>query len=158
MHYTGEHRQIVSDSLHAMQPWKKLLRATEICALHWFNFLSSLLSIQIDEAYLSGKSEIRCRDGSRTFTRNRINDDFCDCPDGTDEPGASGHLRNACLGHPNAFQFIASHPERLSLNRWLPVVSSTRHVCLSAGKVLLPKRGRRCCSHVFLPSERWHMW
>jgi hypothetical protein len=30
---------------------------------------------------------IKCRDGSGRFTRDRLNDDFCDCPDGTDEPG-----------------------------------------------------------------------
>lgn len=30
---------------------------------------------------------IRCKDGSNYFPRIRINDDFCDCPDGSDEPG-----------------------------------------------------------------------
>ena len=30
---------------------------------------------------------IACKDGSKSFPRNRLNDGFCDCPDGTDEPG-----------------------------------------------------------------------
>ncbi|XP_041995969.1 glucosidase 2 subunit beta-like [Salvia splendens] len=32
---------------------------------------------------------IKCKDGSKSFTRDRLNDDFCDCADGTDEPGTS---------------------------------------------------------------------
>ncbi|XP_062208578.1 glucosidase 2 subunit beta-like isoform X2 [Phragmites australis] len=41
-----------------------------------------------DEAYYRG-GVIKCRDGSSKFTRDQLNDDFCDCPDGTDEPGTS---------------------------------------------------------------------
>ncbi|CAI5461319.1 unnamed protein product [Closterium sp. Yama58-4] len=41
-----------------------------------------------DVAYFSG-SEVRCRDGSRSIAVQRVNDDFCDCADGTDEPGTS---------------------------------------------------------------------
>ncbi|XP_009394818.2 glucosidase 2 subunit beta isoform X1 [Musa acuminata AAA Group] len=40
-----------------------------------------------DEMFFAGPV-IGCRDGSRTFTKDRLNDGFCDCPDGTDEPGA----------------------------------------------------------------------
>ncbi|KAK4398093.1 Glucosidase 2 subunit beta [Sesamum angolense] len=32
---------------------------------------------------------IKCKDGSKSFTRERLNDNFCDCADGTDEPGTS---------------------------------------------------------------------
>ncbi|XP_057792412.1 glucosidase 2 subunit beta isoform X2 [Salvia miltiorrhiza] len=32
---------------------------------------------------------IKCKDGSKSFARDRLNDDFCDCVDGTDEPGTS---------------------------------------------------------------------
>ncbi|XP_019106742.1 glucosidase 2 subunit beta isoform X2 [Beta vulgaris subsp. vulgaris] len=32
---------------------------------------------------------IQCKDGSNSFTKHRLNDDFCDCVDGTDEPGTS---------------------------------------------------------------------
>ena len=28
-------------------------------------------------------------DGDRSIDRDRVNDDYCDCDDGTDEPGAS---------------------------------------------------------------------
>ncbi|KAK9153205.1 hypothetical protein Sjap_000685 [Stephania japonica] len=30
---------------------------------------------------------IKCRDGSNKFAKAQLNDDFCDCADGTDEPG-----------------------------------------------------------------------
>ncbi|XP_057473844.1 glucosidase 2 subunit beta-like [Actinidia eriantha] len=42
----------------------------------------------LDEKYYSTKV-IKCKDGSKSFTRARINDNFCDCPDGTDEPETS---------------------------------------------------------------------
>ncbi|XP_010921325.1 glucosidase 2 subunit beta isoform X2 [Elaeis guineensis] len=32
---------------------------------------------------------IKCKDGSKKFTKEQLNDEFCDCPDGTDEPGTS---------------------------------------------------------------------
>lgn len=32
---------------------------------------------------------IACRDGSGSFPRSRLNDGYCDCADGTDEPGTS---------------------------------------------------------------------
>ncbi|KAF6158443.1 hypothetical protein GIB67_022040 [Kingdonia uniflora] len=41
-----------------------------------------------DEEYF-GSDLIRCKDGSITFSRDRLNDGFCDCADGTDEPGTS---------------------------------------------------------------------
>ncbi|KAI3461917.1 hypothetical protein Pfo_018580 [Paulownia fortunei] len=45
-----------------------------------------------DENYykgLSSSSTIKCRDGSKKFNKSQFNDDFCDCPDGSDEPGTS---------------------------------------------------------------------
>jgi hypothetical protein len=41
-----------------------------------------------DEKYYQ-TAIIKCRDGSKTFSQERLNDDFCDCADGTDEPGKS---------------------------------------------------------------------
>ncbi|KAL2612424.1 hypothetical protein R1flu_024116 [Riccia fluitans] len=43
-----------------------------------------------DEKYYQ-TAVIKCRDGSKSFSQERLNDDFCDCADGTDEPGT-----NAC--------------------------------------------------------------
>ncbi|KAE8076013.1 hypothetical protein FH972_014689 [Carpinus fangiana] len=42
----------------------------------------------LDEKYFQS-NVIKCKDGSKSFTRDRVNDDFCDCVDGTDEPGTS---------------------------------------------------------------------
>ncbi|KAG6722746.1 glucosidase 2 subunit beta isoform X2 [Carya illinoinensis] len=39
----------------------------------------------LDEKYFQPEV-IKCKDGSKSFTRDRVNDDFCDCLDGTDEP------------------------------------------------------------------------
>lgn len=55
------------------------------------------------ELWSSGGGSVECRDGSKSFTQARLNDDFCDCFDGTDEPGTSAcptgkfYCRNA--GH-----------------------------------------------------------
>ena len=48
----------------------------------------NLALLGADEAYFRG-GVIKCRDGSGKFTRDQLNDDFCDCPDGTDEPGTA---------------------------------------------------------------------
>ncbi|XAR49569.1 hypothetical protein NMG60_11032817 [Bertholletia excelsa] len=42
----------------------------------------------LDEKYYDS-DVIKCKDGSKSFGRERLNDNFCDCPDGTDEPGTS---------------------------------------------------------------------
>ncbi|XP_029121018.1 uncharacterized protein [Elaeis guineensis] len=40
-----------------------------------------------DEKYFAvAGAVIACKDGSRTFSRDRLNDGYCDCLDGTDEP------------------------------------------------------------------------
>ncbi|KAL9370333.1 hypothetical protein Peur_041532 [Populus x canadensis] len=63
-----------------------------------------------DENYYKASSPaIKCKDESATFTKAHLNDDFCDCPDGTDEPGTSAcpggqfYCRNA--GHDPVFLF-----------------------------------------------------
>ncbi|XVF06547.1 hypothetical protein REPUB_Repub06bG0058500 [Reevesia pubescens] len=61
-----------------------------------------------DEDYFKGET-IKCKNGSKKFTKTQFNDDFCDCPDGTDEPGTSAcpqgkfYCRNA--GHSPSFLF-----------------------------------------------------
>ncbi|KAF7836912.1 glucosidase 2 subunit beta [Senna tora] len=42
-----------------------------------------------DDNYYKSSAVIKCKDGSKEFTKAQLNDDFCDCPDGTDEPGTS---------------------------------------------------------------------
>ncbi|KAK7368317.1 hypothetical protein VNO80_10342 [Phaseolus coccineus] len=46
-----------------------------------------------DDKYYRASDVIRCKDGSGKFNQAQLNDDFCDCADGTDEPGTS-----ACPG------------------------------------------------------------
>ncbi|KAF5735681.1 glucosidase 2 subunit beta-like isoform X1 [Tripterygium wilfordii] len=46
-----------------------------------------------DEKYYKASDTIKCKDGSKKFSKAQLNDDFCDCTDGTDEPGTS-----ACPG------------------------------------------------------------
>ncbi|KAJ7948391.1 Glucosidase 2 subunit beta [Quillaja saponaria] len=42
----------------------------------------------LDEKYY-GSEVIKCKDDSKSFSKDRLNDNFCDCADGTDEPGTS---------------------------------------------------------------------
>lgn len=39
-----------------------------------------------DLKYFEG-SKFWCKDGSKQIPKERLNDNFCDCEDGTDEPG-----------------------------------------------------------------------
>ncbi|CAA7053960.1 unnamed protein product [Microthlaspi erraticum] len=53
------------------------------------NSTSPLVGVHpLDEKYFESEI-IKCKDGSKSFTRDRLNDNFCDCLDGTDEPGTS---------------------------------------------------------------------
>ncbi|KAL2344654.1 hypothetical protein Fmac_005939 [Flemingia macrophylla] len=62
-----------------------------------------------DEKYYKSSDVIRCKDGSGKFNKAQLNDDFCDCADGTDEPGTSAcpggkfFCRNA--GHVSVYLF-----------------------------------------------------
>ncbi|KAL6578301.1 hypothetical protein OROMI_010629 [Orobanche minor] len=64
-------------------------------SLHFYLACSSERSLHLltgvhplDEKYFDAEL-IKCKDGSKSFARNRLNDNFCDCADGTDEPGTS---------------------------------------------------------------------
>ena len=47
--------------------------------------------LDTDLAHYQGET-IWCKDGSKSFPRERLNDNFCDCADGTDEPGEYAHV------------------------------------------------------------------
>ncbi|XVF47543.1 hypothetical protein PTKIN_Ptkin03bG0117400 [Pterospermum kingtungense] len=47
------------------------------------------ISPQDENYYESSSDTMKCKDGSKKFSKSQLNDDFCDCPDGTDEPGTS---------------------------------------------------------------------
>ncbi|KAL0211390.1 hypothetical protein P9112_009688 [Eukaryota sp. TZLM1-RC] len=57
-------------------------------SVHRFLYLSLLLSLA-----LALKTHFTCSDGSLTIPYSFIDDNFCDCPDGSDEP-----TTNACAG------------------------------------------------------------
>ncbi|XP_028761715.1 glucosidase 2 subunit beta isoform X6 [Neltuma alba] len=59
----------------------------------------------LDEKYYRSEV-IKCKDGTKSFPRDRLNDNFCDCTDGTDEPDCcdgsdeydgSIHCPNTCV-------------------------------------------------------------
>ncbi|XP_061360355.1 glucosidase 2 subunit beta [Gastrolobium bilobum] len=62
-----------------------------------------------DDKYYKSSDVIRCKDGSGKFTKAQLNDDFCDCHDGTDEPGTSacpgGKFFCRNLGHVSVYLF-----------------------------------------------------
>ena len=51
-----------------------------------------------DSAVYLAEGRFTCADGSKAVDRSAVNDDFCDCPDGSDEPGTS-----ACHGTSNFY-------------------------------------------------------
>ncbi|KAL1565699.1 glucosidase 2 subunit beta [Salvia divinorum] len=55
--------------------------------------MDSLFGVSPEDASyykgLSSSRAMKCRDGSKKFNKSQFNDDFCDCPDGSDEPGTS---------------------------------------------------------------------
>ena len=74
-----------------------------------------------------GAGMFACLNGKQTFPAGRINDDYCDCYDGSDEPGAIGAERG-CIGS-NSHPGLATHPP-------LP---PRRHLCLPQRRLLLPE-------------------
>lgn len=57
----------------------------------------------VDEMYYKSSDTIKCRDGSNKFSKAQLNDDYCDCPDGTDEPGIDSAFFSHCI---SSFRFI----------------------------------------------------
>ncbi|XP_021280466.1 glucosidase 2 subunit beta isoform X2 [Herrania umbratica] len=68
-----------------------LKHSFSVCVVVSFFLVVSSLPLGIhplDEKYFAAEV-IKCKDGSKSFDRDRLNDNFCDCIDGTDEPGTS---------------------------------------------------------------------
>ncbi|THU54316.1 hypothetical protein C4D60_Mb10t23800 [Musa balbisiana] len=68
--------------------------AISCLCLSWISGLASLpprelLGIAPEDENFYKSDVIKCKDGSKKFTKQQLNDDFCDCQDGTDEPGTS---------------------------------------------------------------------
>ena len=53
---------------------------------------------QLIPRYQAAGSEFACLDGLLTLPRGYINDDYCDCFDGSDEPGAS-RIASCCTAN-----------------------------------------------------------
>lgn len=49
----------------------------------------SVADLAVYSRYEAASGLFTCLDGSRTIPLSAINDDYCDCPDGSDEPGTS---------------------------------------------------------------------
>lgn len=72
-------------------------------------------SAEYDRYVPSGQGMFRCLDGSKTIPFTAVNDDYCDCPDGSDEPGRSQPLSRRLPRGPGAD--LGAALERLMLAR-----------------------------------------
>ncbi|WVZ25417.1 hypothetical protein V8G54_003961 [Vigna mungo] len=73
-------------------PWNRSRRSLPLAQrnTHRYRFQFYLhFETSADDKYYRASDVIRCKDGSGKFTKAQLNDDFCDCADGTDEPGTS---------------------------------------------------------------------
>ena len=85
--------------------------------------------------YVTTNGKWKCLDGSKEIPWDSVNDDFCDCLDGSDEPGASRHCAWKVDARPDS-----------------------RNWCLSRYILLLSKpRTYRCLNSEFT-SARWTVW
>ena len=70
-----------------MLPVSWILLALPISALAAVEKTHGVPPSLLDKYTPSSKSTWTCLDGSKEIAWSAVNDDFCDCPDGSDEPG-----------------------------------------------------------------------
>ncbi|KAI8622060.1 glucosidase II beta subunit-like-domain-containing protein [Chytriomyces sp. MP71] len=67
------------------------------------------------QKYTRGSESFECLDGSNTIPALAVNDDFCDCKDGSDEPGTSACANGSyfCVGK-NGLEFVRIPSSRVN--------------------------------------------
>ncbi|KAJ8502066.1 hypothetical protein ONZ51_g219 [Trametes cubensis] len=94
-----------------MHPWLLLLLPLHVLAS---NGRPRGVSPELAARYVptrKGSSQVwQCLDGSQTIDWSAVNDDFCDCPDGSDEPGTSACPNNRffCVNEGHIGSYIPS--------------------------------------------------
>ncbi|RZC80594.1 hypothetical protein C5167_043161 [Papaver somniferum] len=107
-----------------------------------------------DEKYYFESQLIQCKDGSKSFTRDRLNDGFCDCIDGTDEPDGfitwklTDVFPQRCL----IYQFLGFF-YLLSSSPLSYAVCKPRYSSLSEEQILLQKC-RKYTTNIVLVSDK----
>lgn len=85
-----------------------------------FQFNVGIFFYTADEKYYKTSSDlVSCKDGSKKFTKAQLNDDFCDCPDGTDEPGSSLYFLRVYFPFIDFIQIVPTCLQSLSLSHLL---------------------------------------
>lgn len=98
-----------------MRRWFTLVSTSLIFAVSSASILlptSPFLGVSPQDEKYFASEVIACKDGSKVFSRDRLNDGFCDCVDGTDEPGTS-----ACPESKFYCRNIGSTPQLLFSSR-----------------------------------------